>query len=52
MSKFVFDSLNIQAKKELIKRTFYKDGVVSCPYIEDGNITDHLTVIPKNTIEN
>lgn len=36
----------------LLEEHFYKDGVVTCPYIEDGNITDHLTLIPKNTIEN
>ena len=44
----------VDSKKymSLLKEHFYKDGVVTCPYIEDGNITDHLTLIPKNTIEN
>ena len=36
---------------ELIKQHFYSDGVINCPYIENGNITDNLVLIPKSIEE-
>ena len=34
---------------ELLQEHFYTDGVINCPYIENGNMIDSLTLIPKNT---
>lgn len=34
---------------ELLQEHFYIDGVINCPYIENGNMIDSLTLIPKNT---
>lgn len=33
---------------ELLQEHFYTDGVINCPYIENGNMIDNLTLIPKN----
>ena len=33
---------------ELLQEYFYTDGVINCPYIENGNMIDNLTLIPKN----
>ncbi len=32
---------------ELLQEHFYTDGVINCPYIENGNMIDNLTLIPK-----
>ena len=34
---------------ELLQEHFYTDGVINCPYIENGNMIDNLTLIPKDT---
>lgn len=33
---------------ELLQEHFYTNGVINCPYIENGNMIDNLTLIPKN----
>ena len=33
---------------ELIKQNFYTDGIINCPYIENENIVDYLTLLPKS----
>ena len=33
---------------ELLQEHFYTDGVINCPYIENGNMIDNLTLIPKH----
>ena len=58
---FVFSNIKIENGEyskadlaiymELIKQHFYSDGVINCPYIENGNITDNLVLIPKNIEE-
>lgn len=47
-----YSQTDVERYIALLEEHFYKDGVVTCPYIEEGNITDHLTLIPKNTIAN
>ena len=47
-----YSQTDVERYIPLLEEHFYKDGVVTCPYIEEGNITDHLTLIPKNTIAN
>ena len=37
---------------ELLQEHFYTDGVINCPYIENGNMIDNLTLIPKNINKN
>ena len=37
---------------ELLQEHFYTDGVINCPYIENGNMIDNLTLIPKNISKN
>ena len=37
---------------ELLQEHFYTNGVINCPYIENGNMIDSLTLIPKNTNKN
>ena len=32
---------------ELLQEHFYTDGVINCPYIENGKMIDNLTLIPK-----
>lgn len=54
---FIFSSRKIENEEysqpdlenymALLEEHFYKDGVITCPYIEDGNVTDHLTLISK-----
>lgn len=34
---------------ELLQEHFYTNRVINCPYIENGNMIDSLTLIPKNT---
>jgi len=36
----------------LLQEHFYTDGVICCPYLENGNMEDHLTLIPKNITQN
>ena len=55
---FVFSNIKIENGEyskadlaiymELIKQHFYSEGVINCPYIENGNITDNLVLIPKS----
>ena len=33
---------------ELLQEHFYTDGVINCPYIENGNMIDSLILIQKN----
>ena len=42
---------NLAIYMELIKAHFYADGIINCPYIENGNIIDNLTLISKNVVE-
>lgn len=42
-----YSQADIEKYMALLEKHFYKDGVITCPYIEDGNVADHLTLIPK-----
>ena len=42
-----YSQADLEKYMALLEEHFYKDGVVTCPYIEDGNVTDHLTLISK-----
>ena len=42
-----YSQTDLEKYMALLEEHFYKDGVITCPYIEDGNVTDHLTLIPK-----
>ncbi len=37
---------------ELLQEHFYTDGVINCPHIENGNMIDNLTLIPKHISKN
>ena len=37
---------------DLMKEHFYVDGIINCPYIEEGNIVDTLILIPKTELIN
>ena len=37
----------LQQITKQMDRHFYTDGLINCPYYEDGNITDNLILIPK-----
>ena len=32
---------------ELLKQNFHDGGIINCPYIENENIVDYLTLIPR-----
>ena len=42
-----YSQSDLEKYMTLLEEHFYKDGVITCPYIEDRNVTDHLTLIPK-----
>lgn len=42
-----YSQVDLEKYIALLEEHFYKDGIITCPYIEDGNVTDHLTLIPK-----
>ena len=46
-----YDKEDLAIYMELIKAHFNTDGIINCPYIENGNITDNLTLISKNVVE-
>ena len=46
-----YDQEDLAIYMELIKAHFYADGIINCPYIEDGNIVDNLTLISKDVVE-
>ena len=37
---------------DLIKKHFYVDGIINCPYFDNKSIVDTLILIPKTKIEN
>ena len=42
-----YDNATLTIYNELLKQNFYTDGIINCPYIENENIVDYLTLIPK-----
>ena len=42
-----YDNATLAIYNELIKQNFYAGGIVNCPYIENENIVDNLTLIPR-----
>lgn len=42
-----YSQADLEKYMALLEEHFYKDGVITCPYVEDGNVTDHLTLISK-----
>lgn len=42
-----YDNATLTIYNELLKQNFYTDGIINCPYIENENIVDNLTLIPK-----
>lgn len=46
-----YDKQDLAIYMELIKVHFNTDGIINCPYIENGNIIDNLTLISKNLVE-
>ena len=51
IEKGEYDKEDLAIYMELIKAHFYADGIINCPYIENGNIIDNLTLISKNVVE-
>lgn len=41
-----YDNATLTIYNELVKQNFYADGIINCPYIENENIIDYLTLIP------
>ena len=35
----------------LMQTHFYVDGVINCPYIDDGKLKDNLILISKEPVE-
>ena len=42
-----YDNATLTIYNESIKQNFYANGIINCPYIENENIVDNLTLIPK-----
>ena len=51
IEKGEYDKEDLAIYMELIKAHFYADGIINCPYIENGNIIDNLTLISKDVVE-
>ena len=46
-----YDNATLTIYNELLKQNFYANGIINCPYIENENIVDNLTLIPKTPTE-
>ncbi len=46
-----YDNSTLTIYNELLKQNFYANGIINCPYIENENIVDNLTFIPKTPTE-
>jgi len=42
-----YDNATLTIYNELLKQNFYDGGIINCPYIENENIVDYLTLIPR-----
>ena len=42
-----YDNATLAIYNELLKQNFYDNGIINCPYIENENIVDYLTLIPR-----
>lgn len=42
-----YDNATLTIYNELLKQNFYTAGIINCPYIENENIIDYLTLIPR-----
>ncbi len=42
-----YDNATLTIYNELLKQNFYENGIINCPYIEDENVVDYLTLIPR-----
>ncbi len=42
-----YDNATLAIYNELLKQNFYDGGIINCPYIENENIVDYLTLIPR-----
>ena len=42
-----YDNATLTIYNELLKQNFYDNGIINCPYIENENIVDYLTLIPR-----
>lgn len=42
-----YDNATLTIYNELLKQNFYDAGIINCPYFENENIVDYLTLIPK-----
>ena len=51
ISKGEYDNATLTIYNELLKQNFYANGIINCPYIENENIVDNLTLIPKTLAE-
>ena len=46
-----YDNATLTINNELLNQNFYANGIINCPYIENENIVDNLTLIPKTLTE-
>ena len=46
-----YDNATLTIYNELLNQNFYANGIINCPYIENENIVDNLTLIPKTLAE-
>ena len=46
-----YDNSTLTIYNELLKQNFYANGIINCSYIENENIVDNLTLIPKTPTE-
>lgn len=51
ISKGEYDNATLTIYNELLKQNFYANGIINCPYIENENIVDNFTLIPKTLAE-
>ena len=42
-----YDNATLTIYNELLKQNFYENGIINCPYIDDENVVDYLTLIPR-----
>lgn len=42
-----YDNATLTIYNDLLKQNLYDNGIINCPYIENENIVDYLTLIPR-----
>ena len=46
-----YDNATLTIYNELLKQNFYDNEIIICPYVENENIVDYLTLMPRIPLE-